>query len=64
MIKAGDVFKNKENGRLFIVKSADSNIILLGTKDRTHSMFVKPGNMESEFSPVEEGEADEKTKSK
>jgi hypothetical protein len=57
MIKAGDMFKNIENGKMFTVKSVDSNIIILGTKDGSHSMFVNPNSMESVFVPFVEDEA-------
>ncbi|HUL36662.1 MAG TPA: hypothetical protein VLW47_03185 [Thermodesulfobacteriota bacterium] len=62
MIKAGDMFKNIESGRIFTVKSVDPRIILLGTKDGFQSMFVNPNNMESLFLPFVEGEAKEKPK--
>jgi hypothetical protein len=62
MIKAGDMFKNIESGKMFTVKSVDSSIIILGTKDGSHSMFVNPNNMESVFVPFVEGEAEEKLK--
>jgi hypothetical protein len=62
MIKAGDMFKNIESGKMFTVKSVDSSIIILGTKDGTHSMFVNPNNMESVFMPFVEGEAKDKLK--
>jgi hypothetical protein len=62
MVKVGDMFKNIESGKMFTVKSVDSSIILLGTKDGTHSMFVNPNNMESVFVPFVEGEAKEKPK--
>jgi len=56
MIKAGDTFKNIENGKMFTVKSAGSSIIILGTKDGSHSMLVNPNSMESVFVPfVEDG---------
>jgi hypothetical protein len=62
MIKAGDMFKNIESGKIFTVKSVDPRIILLGTKDGFQSMFVNPNNMESVFLPFVEGEATEKPK--
>ena len=34
MIKAGDMFKNIENGKMFKVKSTDSRIIILDNKGR------------------------------
>jgi hypothetical protein len=62
MIKAGDMFKNIESGKMFTVKSVDPRVIILGTKDGTHSMFVKPNNIESAFVPVTEEEVKEKVK--
>jgi hypothetical protein len=56
MIKAGDMFKNIESGKMFTVKSVDPRIIILGTKDGTHSMFVNPNNIESVFLPFVEEE--------
>jgi len=51
VIKAGDMFKNIESGKMFAVKSVDSRIILLATKDESHSMFVNPNSIESVFLP-------------
>ena len=62
MIKAGDMFKNIENGKIFTVKSADPRTIILGTKDGTHSMFVNPNSMESVFVPFVEDEVKETLK--
>jgi hypothetical protein len=62
MIKAGDMFKNIESGKMFTVKSVDPRIIILGTKDGTHSMFVNPNNIESAFVPVIEDEVKDKAK--
>jgi hypothetical protein len=62
MIKKGDMFKNIESGKMFTVKSVDSRIIILGTKDETHSMFVNPNNMESVFVPIVEDEVKGKLK--
>jgi hypothetical protein len=62
MVKAGDMFKNIESGKMFIVKSVDSRIIILGTKDETHSMFVNPNSMESVFVPIVEDEVKGKLK--
>ena len=62
MIKAGDMFRNIESGKVFTVKSVDPHIILLGTNDGFQSMFVNPNNMESVFLPFVEGEAKEKPK--
>jgi len=62
MIKAGDMFKNIESGKMFIVKSVDPKVIILGTKDGTHSMFVNPNSIESVFVPVVEDEVKDKVK--
>jgi len=62
MIKAGDIFKNIESGKIFIVKSVDPRTILLGAKDGFQSMFVNPNNMESVFLPFVEDEGKEKPK--
>jgi hypothetical protein len=62
MIKAGDMFKNIESGKMFAVKSVDPRIIILGTKDGTHSMFVNPNSIESTFVPVIEDEVKDKVK--
>jgi hypothetical protein len=62
MIKAGDMFKNIESGKMFTVKSVDPRIIILGTKDGTHSMFVNPNSIESVFVPVIEDEVKDKVK--
>ena len=62
MIKAGDMFKNIESGKMFTVKSVDPSIIILATKDESHSMFVNPNSMESVFLPFIEGEIKEKPK--
>jgi hypothetical protein len=62
MIKAGDMFKNIESGKMFTVKSVDPRVIILGTKDGTHSMFVKPNSIESAFVPVMEDEIKDKVK--
>ena len=62
MIKAGDMFKNIESGKMFTVKSVDPRIIILGTKDGTHSMFVNPNSIESAFVPVIEDEVKDKVK--
>jgi len=56
MIKAGDVFKNIESGKVFTVKSVNPSIIILATKDETHSMFVNPNGIESMFLPFVEDE--------
>ena len=62
MIKARDMFKNIQSGKLFTVKSVDSSIIILATKDESHSMFVRPNDMESIFVPFVEDEAKKKPK--
>jgi hypothetical protein len=62
MIKAGDIFKNIESGKMFTVKSVDPRLIILGTKDGTHSMFVNPNSIESAFVPVIEDEVKDKVK--
>jgi hypothetical protein len=62
MIKAGDMFKNIESGKMFTVKSVDPRLIILGTKDGTHSMFVNPNSIESAFVPVIEDDVKDKVK--
>ena len=62
MIKVGDMFKNIESGKMFTVKSVDPKVIILGTKDGTHSMFVNPNNIESQFVPIMEDEVKDKVK--
>ena len=62
MIKIGDMFKNIQNGQMYTVKSADPGLIILGTKDGFHSMFVKPNNIESAFLPFEEDPVKEEVK--
>ncbi len=62
MMKAGDIFKNIESGRIFIVKSVDPRTIILGTKDGFQTMFVNPNNMESVFVPIVEDGLKEKPK--
>ncbi len=61
-MKAGDMFKNIENGIIFKVKSVDPRIVILGTKDGTHSMLVNPSSIESLFVPFVEDEVKEKLK--
>ncbi len=62
MIKTGDMFKDIRSGKVFIVKSADPRIIILGTIDGTHSMFVNPIDIESMFLPFVEDEVKKKTR--
>ena len=62
MIKAGDMFKNIDSGKIFTVKSVDPRIIILGTKDGFQSMFVNPNSIESKFMPIIEDEVKEKLK--
>jgi hypothetical protein len=62
MITTGDVFKNVESGKMFTVKSVNSNLIILATKDESHSMFVNPNSIESLFVPFVEDEAKTKPK--
>ncbi len=57
MIKPGDMFKNKESGKVFTVKSVSSSVVILATKDESHSMFVNPNGMESLFLPFADDEA-------
>ena len=63
MIKAGDMFKNAASGEMFIVKSVDPSIIILATKDGSHSMFVNPNLVESVFLPFVEEEVKKNVKS-
>ena len=63
MIKAGDVFKNIESGKVFTVKSVDPRMIILATKDGSHSMLVNPNSIESLFLPFVEDEAKKNLKS-
>jgi hypothetical protein len=62
MIKAGDMFKNIQNGKIFKVKSVDPRTIILGTKDGTHSMLVNPNSVESLFVPFIEEQVKGKPK--
>jgi hypothetical protein len=62
MIKVGDLFKNVKSGEVFRVRSVDPSIIILATKDESHSLLVNPNSMESEFQPFEEDEAKKKPK--
>ena len=63
MIKPGDMFKNKESGKVFAVKSVSSSVVILATKDESHSMFVNPSSIESLFLPFVEDEAKKNLKS-
>jgi len=56
MIKAGDMFKNRESGKVFTVKSVNPSMIILATKDESHSMLVNPNGIESVFQPFVEEE--------
>jgi hypothetical protein len=56
MIRTGDMYKNIESGKMFTVKSVNSKLIILATKDESHSMFVNPNNIESTFVPFVEDE--------
>ena len=51
MIKAGDMFKHVESGEVFRVRSMGPTVIILATRDGSHSMFVNPSNIESVFLP-------------
>ena len=62
MIKVGDLFKNIESGKVFTVKSVNPSLIILATKDGSHSMFVNPNGIESVFLSLAEDEADKKPK--
>ena len=55
-IKAGDMFKNIENGKVFTVKSINPSVIILATKDESHAMLVNPNSIESRFLPFVEDE--------
>ena len=56
MIKAGDLFKNIENGKVFAVKSVHPTLVIFTTKDESHSLLVNPKSIESAFVPVAEDE--------
>ena len=62
MVKAGDMFKNVQSGVVFKVRSVNPSIIILATKDESHSMFVNPNSMESVFLPFVEDEVKKNTK--
>jgi hypothetical protein len=59
MIKAGDLFKNMDSGRVLAVKGTFPGVIILETKDKFHSMFVNPNNMESMFLPYLEDDGNQ-----
>jgi hypothetical protein len=63
MIKPGDMFKNIESGKVFTVKSVNPGIIILGTKDESHSMLVNPNSIDSLFLPFVEDEVKRNLKS-
>jgi hypothetical protein len=62
IIKGGDMFKNVESGEVFTVKSVNPSIIILATKDESHSMLVNPNSIESVFLPSVEDEVKRKLK--
>lgn len=62
MIKVGDLFKNVKSGEVFRVRSVNPNIIILATRDESHSLFVNPNSMELELLPFEEDEVKKQTK--
>ena len=62
MIKTGDMFKDIKSGKMFIAKSVDPKVIILGTKDGTHSIFVNPSDIESMLLPFVEDEVKGKPK--
>ncbi len=49
MMKAGDMFKHLQRGEVFRVKTVRPTVIILATRDGSHSMFVKPSDIESVF---------------
>ena len=63
MIKPGDMLKNIESGKVFTVKSVSSSIIILTTKDESHSMLVNPNSIESLFLRFVEDEVKKNLKS-
>jgi hypothetical protein len=60
MIKAGDMFNKVQSGEVFKVKSVSPSMIILTTKDESHSMLVNPSSIESFFLPFVEHEAKRK----
>ncbi len=63
MIKPGDMFENKESGKVFTVKSVSPGIVILVTKDESHSMLVNLNSIESLFLPFVEDEVKKNLKS-
>ena len=63
MIKPGDMFKNKESGKVSTVKSVSSSLIILATKDESHLMLVNPNRIESLFLPFSDDEVKKNLKS-
>ena len=63
MIKPGDMFKNKESGKVFTIKSVSPSIVILVTKDESHSMLLNPNSIESLFLPFVEDEVKKNLKS-
>jgi len=62
MIKAGDLFRSVQSGEVFKVRSVHPSVIILATKDESHSKFVNPNSMESVFLPFVEDEVKKGTK--
>lgn len=56
MIKEGDKFTNIHSGEVVTVRSIDSNIIILMTKDNFHSFIINPKGIDSTFMPFVEKE--------
>ncbi len=63
MLKLGDMLKHKESGKVFTVKSVSSSLIILATKDESHSTLVNPSSIESLFLPVIDEEVKKNLKS-
>jgi hypothetical protein len=63
VLKPGDTLKHKESGKVFTVKSVSSSLIILATKDESHSMLVNPSSIESLFLPVIDEEVKKNLKS-
>ncbi len=62
MIKSGDLFKHIESAKVFVVKGVDPSVIILETRDKSHSMFINPNDIESVFLPYVEDEVKKKPK--